>query len=48
MCDVSTLYVNRENFHFVMIPCKIYVQDEGLACAPHFTDLTLTVKLIES
>jgi hypothetical protein len=47
MYDVSTLYVNRETFHFARIPCEFYMQDESLGCDPHLADLTMTVKLIK-
>jgi hypothetical protein len=47
MYDVSTLYVNRETFHFAVIPNKINMQDEGLACDLHLADLTISVKSLK-
>jgi hypothetical protein len=47
MYDVSTLYVNRETFHFAVIPTNFVMRDEGLACDLHLADLTISVKLIK-
>jgi hypothetical protein len=47
MYDVSTLYVIREKIYLQVYWINLTRQDRALACAPHFADLTMTVKLID-